>query len=135
MTGHPGRSEHSEQCAVIDWANLQLRRWPELKWLFAIPNVRSSRIQRMRLGREGVKPGVADLHLPVARGGYFGLYIEMKVKPNKLTHNQTEFMHFVIEQGYHAVVAYGADQAIEMLEEYLSEPPTAFPALVDELDT
>ncbi len=130
---HPGRNEHGEQSAVIDWANYYLGTWPELKWLYAIPNVRSSRIQRMRLGREGVKAGVADLHFPVARGGYFGLYIEMKVKPNKPTAKQSEFMHFVIEQGYRAIVAYGADQAIEMLEEYLSEPPTAFPALVDEL--
>mgnify|MGYP004433785991 CR=1 FL=1 len=34
------------------------------------------------LKRQGVKAGVPDLHLPVARGGYNGLYIELKVGSN-----------------------------------------------------
>ncbi len=134
MTGHPGITEHGEQSAVIDWANHHLGTWPELRWLYAIPNWRVKAGHRILMAEEGVKKGVLDLCLPVARGGYFGWYCEMKIKPNKPTTHQLSFLAFALEEGYQAKIAYSADEVIQDLEEYLTEPRTAFPALVDELE-
>ena len=63
-------SEHQEQKALIQWARLNQQRFPELDLLFAIPNggLRNIRVAR-KLKSEGVKPGVSDLFLPVARKG------------------------------------------------------------------
>lgn len=121
---HPGITEHGEQNAVIDWANVHINTWPELEWLYAIPNWRVKAGQRIYLAEEGVKKGVADLCLPVGRGGYFGWYCEMKIQPNRPTSEQKAFLRFVRAQGYFARVAYGYDEAIAYLKEYLTKPTT-----------
>lgn len=129
------RDEHGEQAAVMQWAMTQEGQYPELRLLHAIPNgaklpyarnkkgVRYSR-EAGKLIDEGLKSGVPDLSLPVGRGGYFGLYIEMKVKPNKPTQAQEAFIQALNDQGYLAVVRYGADEAIGTLTNYLNLWPT-----------
>ncbi len=113
-------SEVSEQCIVIDWAMLHEGKYPCLRWLHAIPNGGSrNKIEAVNLKRQGVKAGVCDLFLPFAKGDYHGLYIEMKVKPNKLTDLQTRFIDFAVRSGYKAVVCYSAQEAIGVIVGYL----------------
>jgi len=73
-------SEHTEQCLVIAWAALHEERYPELRTLHAVQNWAGVKgpAEGARRKREGVKAGVPDLHLPVPRGPYSSLYIEMK---------------------------------------------------------
>lgn len=119
------RGEDTEQEAVISWANWHMQQYPELKWLYHIPNGgKRSKAEAARFKMQGVKAGVSDLHLPTARGGYFGLYIEMKYGKNKPTESQFEFMDDMRQQGYKTVVAYGAEEAITALQEYLQQPKT-----------
>lgn len=62
---------------------------------------------------------------PVARGGHFGLYLELKSdKTCKLSERQKEWIMDLREQGYSAGVCYGAEEAIRVLEKYLSQPKT-----------
>ena len=68
---------------------------------------------------EGLKAGVPDLCLPVARQGYHGLYIEMKYGRNKPTAKQKWWLEKLAEQGYKTIVCWGADEAIAVLEDYL----------------
>ena len=74
-----------------------------------------------RLKAEGVKSGVPDLHLAAMRGGYGGLYVEMK----KADHSNDESpaqqaMRARLEAaGYRVCVCYGAVEAIEAIERYL----------------
>jgi hypothetical protein len=116
-------SEHAEQCAVFCWAALNTARYPCLEWIHAIPNGGGrSRAQGAMLKAEGVKPGVADIMLPVARGLYHGLYIEMKRRNGTeadIRPAQRKFLTFVHEQGYFAVVCYGWEQAVGVIEHYL----------------
>ena len=49
---------------------------------------------------EGVRPGVSDLFLSVPRGGYHGLYIEMKSSTGNMTPEQKVFRDFILAQGY-----------------------------------
>jgi len=126
-------SEHSHQVAVMHWANCNLERWPELKWLYAVPNGGTrgdtgdmAARRGAALKAEGVKAGVLDLALDVSRGGYHGLKIEMKKvfdlsKPSEqfASKEQLEFIAFLREQGYCAGVCQGWQQAIGVLEWYM----------------
>ena len=115
------RGEDTEQMQVISWAQWNVNKWPELKWLFHIPNGgKRNKAEAARFKMAGVKAGVSDLELPVARGNYHGLFIEMKYGRNKATDAQQEFIEFVTHQGYLAVVCNGAEEAISVLEQYLA---------------
>jgi hypothetical protein len=64
-------------------------KYPALRMLHAIPNGgHRHKATAARLKAAGVKAGVPDICLPVARGDWHGLYIELKVGKNKLTEAQ-----------------------------------------------
>ena len=113
-------SEHSEQSTVIDWTFMMMGKYPELDLIFAVPNGASTGpIGKNSLKREGLRPGVCDLFLPCARGGFHGMFIEMKAHSGKLSENQEQFIAAVEKQGYYTAVCWGAQEAINQLEYYL----------------
>jgi hypothetical protein len=120
-------TEHAEQVAVIDWCFAMTRIHPGLDLIFAIPNGamlgggRVGAIRANSLKAEGMRPGVCDLFLPVVRGKWHGMFIEMKTTIGKLSENQEEFIAGVEAQGYFTAVCYGADEAIEQLTFYLQQ--------------
>ena len=117
-------SEEEEQAAVMEWTTLMSKQYPELRLLFHIPNG-SDRHPAVaaKLKRQGVKPGVPDLFLPVARGGFHGLWIEMKRrKGGRVSEDQAEWLKALEGQMYRAVVCHGAEEACDMLYRYLTEP-------------
>lgn len=130
------REEHDEQAALFQWAALAAHAYPELELLHAIPNGaklpwmkndRGKRFSReaIRLKEEGMKPGVPDMHLPVARGGYLSLYIEMKREGGKASEEQKQWIKMLTEQGNLAMVCVGFDDAKDKLEWYLNQPRTS----------
>ncbi|MFT3952764.1 MAG: DUF5131 family protein [Oscillospiraceae bacterium] len=121
----PAPLETIEQQCVVGWASNQIHIYPELEWLYAIPNGGHRSIKTaVQLRKEGVKPGVSDLCLPAARGNFHGLYIEMKrISGGRESEDQKKFREFVTAQGYLAVVCKGAGEAIETIKNYL-KPPT-----------
>jgi len=115
--------ESLEQQAVIAWSLY----FSELRWLFAVPNgahlagdAKQRAIKMHIMKKEGLKVGVADLFLPVARNGKHGMYIEMKTKKGKVSENQNEFLSDMASNGYHCVIAHGATEAIEEITEYMN---------------
>lgn len=120
-------SESGQQKALFCWCNQNLDKYPELKWLFAIPNggLRDSRTAG-KLKAEGVKAGVWDIFLPVRKieAGiivWSGLWIEMKIRPNKLTLDQGRFGEYVMSQGYKTAVCYSWQEARDHILEYLGK--------------
>jgi hypothetical protein len=123
----PRTSEHSEQSAVIQWAQLMEGAHPELELLFSTLNgipligmsgkTRAVVIHHMK--QEGLKRGVPDLFLMVPRKGYHGLVIEMKVGRNKPTEEQISWLDKLEAQGYRAVALWGAEEVIAEISEYL----------------
>ena len=119
-------TEHAHQTALMCWCNLNLEKYPELKWIHSIPNGGDrDKIVAGKLKAEGVKAGVWDLFLPVDNTLYNGIYIEMK-KPGReqdmlggLSQKQKDFGMFVHEQGYSTFVCYHWEQARDVLVEYL----------------
>lgn len=81
---------------------------------------RLHRAEAKNLKRQGVKKGVADIFVPYARHGKYGLYIEMKRrKGGRLRPEQKEFINDMTEEGYATAVCCGAADAIRTTEEYM----------------
>ena len=113
-------SEDAEQETVIQWARICSGKWPELKLLHHIPNGgRRNAKEAAKLKRMGVLAGVADLHMPVARGGYHGLYIEMKYDDGRILESQKSFLKAAAAEGNYCIVCYSAADAIEILDLYM----------------
>lgn len=112
--------ESDEQISLFQWAKLMQARHPELLLLHSIPNGgKRNRLEAARLKREGVLAGVSDVFLPVARGSYHGLYIELKVKGGKPSDNQKWWIEETTKQGYYSTVCFGWVEAKEVIERYL----------------
>lgn len=107
-------SEESEQIAVVMWCDLM--NVPVVH----IPNEgkRSVRVGA-KMKKLGLRSGFPDLFIPLSRGGYHGFFIEMKVKPNKPTANQKEWLSRLSKEGYACTVCYGSEDAIKMIDAYL----------------
>lgn len=119
-------TEHQEQKALFEWAEAQKGKWPELRLLFAIPNAGGytggygrnvARVLSMLA--EGVKPGVPDICLPVARGQYHGLFIELKTEKGKATSIQQAWILALREEGYCTAIRHGWPAAASLIEKYL----------------
>lgn len=112
--------ESDEQISLFQWAKLMQGQHPELSLLHSIPNGGKRNIREAaRLKREGALAGVSDIFLPVARGGFHGLYIELKIKGNKPSDNQQCWIDGVTKQGYMAKVCFGWVEAKGVIEGYL----------------
>lgn len=97
--------------------------------LIHIPNggSRKNAFEGWRLKEQGVRAGVSDLLLPVARGGFFGLWIEFKAAPPNdaaVSDSQKEWIAEMLGQGYHAVVCLGVGAAMQTLADYMTLPAT-----------
>lgn len=116
-------TEANEQAALFEWSEIAQLRWPELRLMHHIPNGGSRDPREAHnLKRQGVKAGVPDICLPVARGGYHGMYIELKRKKGwRLSGEQIEWVHDLNAEGYKAIVCMGWEQAKETIEKYLEE--------------
>lgn len=114
-------SEDGEQATVVEWAQRMEYQHPELKRLYAIPNGGyRHKATAAKLKRTGVKPGVPDLCLPAARGGYHGLYIEMKTLTGDTSPEQEDWIEYLNGAGYFTEVCHGCDSAIRVLKWYLN---------------
>lgn len=121
-------SEDGEQSAIFCWAAINLNKYPELKWLFAIPNGGFRNIiTANKLKATGTKRGVSDMMLPVRRGVWPGIFIELKTKAavdkdkknGGMSEEQKEFAEFIRIQGYGFAKCVGWQEATKMLVRYL----------------
>ena len=114
--------EDAEQATLMSWAAMQTGKYPELAMLFHIPNGgRRNAAEAARFKAEGVKAGVPDLFLPVARCGKHGLWIEMKRREGgRVSEHQSEWIQQLREQGYGVEVCYGWEEASKVLLGYMS---------------
>lgn len=113
------RSEDTEQIDVISWAGWQRNVYPELRLLHHCPNGGSrNKAEAVKMKQMGTMAGVPDLHLPVPKGAYCGLYIEMKYDKGRVEESQKEFLRMAASYGNYCVVCYGAEEAISILKEY-----------------
>lgn len=120
-------TEHAHQVALFAWAALTAPQYPELQLMFAIPNGgKRDKITASNLKAEGVKAGTPDIFLPVARGGFHGLFIELKRlgdakhKKGRASDDQKQTIIDLHAQGFGAMVCVGWEHARNMLLQYLN---------------
>ena len=113
--------EDEEQATLLSWCSMNLWRWPELDLLFHIPNGGARRkSEAARFKSLGVKKGVPDLFLPVPRGKYHGLFIEMKrLRGGRVSNDQKKWIAALKAQGYRVEVDKGWKAAADVIREYL----------------
>lgn len=115
-------TEAEEQAAVVSWCRMLVMMWPELDLVYHIPNEGKRGVKaRAEQKAAGLRPGVCDLFLPVARCGFHGLYVEMKALDGVMSKEQREFMTAVQKQGYFSCACFGADAGIRVIEAYMRE--------------
>jgi hypothetical protein len=122
----PADREGQEQAALM--REVELRYPAAFKLIYHVPNGgHRHKAVAAKLKGQGVKAGVPDLVLPMARGGHFGLYIEFKAMPPfdaAVSASQDAYIQALIDQGYLAVVCRGHIDALECLRAYLLQPRT-----------
>ena len=135
-------SERESQRTVVQYVRA---KYPDVV-IFAIPNGGSrNKIEAANLKRDGVLAGVPDLF--IARGQlrddieirnndscghihmfnesgtskvFLGLFIEMKSKKGRMSESQLNIIDKLRHQPYRVEVCCSADEAIKVIDEYLS---------------
>lgn len=109
-------SKIQQEC--VRWFRLQ---YPNLL-IYAIPNGgKRGIITASIMKAEGVIAGAADVHIPIARGKYHSLYIEMKSQTGKQQPSQVEFQKKVESFGNAYMVCRSFDEFQATVTGYLSE--------------
>jgi hypothetical protein len=110
------QNEHNLQVSCITWFHCQ---YPQ-HIIYAIPNGgQRNVIIAAKMKAEGVLSGVPDLHIPLARKGYHGLYIEMKAGKNKTTERQNAVIRKLEKEGYKCNVCYSFDEFVNTINDYI----------------
>lgn len=111
--------EDDEQEALFQWFDNHPDR--RLLKAFAIPNgTYKSRKAAVKHLHTGLKSGIPDIMVPIAAGGYHGLFVEMKRrKSGQLSSNQKERIAGLQEEGYKVIVSRGWHDATRQITEYL----------------
>lgn len=108
------RSETDEQITVVEWC--EAMRIP----IAHIPNEgKRSPVAGRIMKRMGLRKGFPDLFVPLPKGGFHGLLIEMKAKGGKTTKEQEEWLDLLNQNGYAVTIAFGADEAIRKIKRYV----------------
>ena len=115
-------TEDYEQQRLVLWLKTLQTLLPKPKILFyAVPNGGwRDKVVAVKLKAQGVSPGVPDLVLPVPRGDWHGLYVELKrAKGGQVSAYQKAWIEDLRGQGYRAEVCAGADAAMAVIIDYL----------------
>ena len=109
--------EHILQVNCVNY--FRLRYYKGL--IYAIPNGgQRNVIVAAKLKAEGVLSGVPDLHIPIAKNGFHGLYIELKNgKAGKVSDNQKMIMDKLQSEGYRCEVCRSFDEFKNVVDNYM----------------
>ena len=114
--------EFKEQSALFEWARnpAVVRVYPALRLLSCSLNgVKLSKAQAGKAKAAGMLKGEHDVRLPVARGGYAGLSIEMKAGKNKPTPEQLEYGEQIADEGWLVCYCWSWTDARDEIVSYL----------------
>lgn len=112
--------EEIEHLKTVEW----LKQMTDLPFYHYANERKCTPMEGVRLMRLGVKPGVADLHLPRSNETYKDLWIELKSKDGRVSEAQANFLRERIEEGSCAEIAYSSEEAIEIIKSFYGLPST-----------
>ena len=68
----------------------------------------------------GVLKGIPDLHLPIARQGYVGLWLELKTADGKESAYQLAIARMLTREGHLVKTARSVEEGIDTLKWYVN---------------
>jgi hypothetical protein len=110
---HFKMTEFQLQCAVKRYAD-----YNQLPFIHVANEGARSKWEGYNLKKAGMMPGVADCFFMRGNDTHKGLWIELKVPPNRPTPNQISFLSLANSEGYHAVVCYSIESAIAEIRDF-----------------
>lgn len=126
--------EDSQQLALFMQLRNEARTRPKFALAYHVPNggsrgdtARSRAIEGGKMKAAGVKPGVPDVHWPIARGGFHSLYVEMKRpalkpktpnSPRGTSDDQDRWIADLTAEGHCVAVCYSWIEALEVFNWY-----------------
>jgi hypothetical protein len=113
-------SEESLQTNFIKYLSL---KYPKVRYCASLGGIRTSMKQAIKAKRNGYVKGFPDVQITEARGGYHGLFIELKYKGYP-TKEQKQWIKDLTERGYRAAVCKGLDSACDELNAYMMKKTT-----------
>lgn len=120
-SGDPVKHEEDQQQAlVVVWARTVQRFCPDLALLYHPANGgKRGLLEAVRLKQAGVLAGIPDLHLPIARHGFHGLWIEMKSATGVVSKSQKNIVADLRAAGHSVHICRSSNEAIEVIKKYL----------------
>lgn len=107
---------------------------PEIELIHSIPNgTYKSKFARNLYKQTGLKSGVPDVMLPVARCGFHGLYIEFKSEKGRLSPTQKWWIPRLMRQKFFVGLCRDSRSAADLLTAYIEDDFIVFAELADNL--
>lgn len=128
------RSEEAEQIALCNYIRL---KYPDVVFSSDHSGIRVGQGLANKVKALHSENGIPDLSIDEPRGGWFGLKIEMKatgvtvfrksgmLKNDAHLQKQWRMLMKLELKGYHAGFCEGYDVAVELVDWYMSLPPTS----------
>lgn len=107
-----------------DPAGGMIPQHPDLCLLYAIPNggYRTPKVAA-RMKAQGVLSTLPDMHLPVMRGPFLSLYVELKVRGRYGTPEQRIMAEALRTRGHCVIECQGTEEVVAVVLGYLALPP------------
>ena len=115
------QNEYHIQVAVALWIRSE---YPDALWTASAGGMRTSIGTAGKMKRMGYRAGCPDLMIFEQRGGFAGLFIELKSETGKLDSEgkQKRFLDALNDRGYHATVCYGYVETVQTIKNYMQMP-------------
>lgn len=111
-----GREDHLQK-QVLSYLQFQ---YPTVPVHHSPLEGKRTRFEQFKIKWLGVRAGFPDLFIAAPHGQRHGLFIELKVKPNKTTEGQRAWLEELSRQGYYASVCYSFDEAKSVIDNYMN---------------
>lgn len=117
------RNEDALQESCVKWFRLQYKN----SLLSSFPAgfvFGGDKIKRMltalRMKRMGYTNGIPDLFIMTSKGGYHGMFIELKTERGKLSEEQKEILSKLTVEGFYCVVIRSIGDFINQVNQYMN---------------
>lgn len=114
--------EYETQKAYFQWVDLQAKSDPKYSMISSTQNgahLAHGAFSFNKLKAAGFRNGFPDIMVLLPNELFHGLFIELKIKPNKLSLDQEQWIGKLYSWGYQAVVCWSLDELIDTTKAYM----------------
>lgn len=110
-------SEASIQQSICRYLDIT---YPRILYCASAGGMRTSMKQAIKMKMTGYKKGFPDLFIYHSNKSFNGLAMEVKKKSGVISPHQKEWLSRLKEGGYYSCVVYNLDDAIQIIDSYIS---------------